>query len=147
MSLKNQAQDAGLTRSPALSLGIGEAVIIVVPLQKPARYFKTHKVDTFTKIKCSGDGCQLCAVGAKPRELWLVEVLEEDQTDGTLRPRALFLGRQEFGQLAEVLPDEGLNCRVRVSGVGAVDKDGNAVTAKGGARAGQQYSNMEFQRV
>lgn len=144
MSLKNQASDAGLTRSPALQLAIGESATVIVNLTKEAKHIKTHKLDGFTKKACLGDGCAICALGSKPRELWLVEVYQEDANTGELRPRALFLGRQEFGQLAEVLPDSGLNARIRVEGVGAVDKDGAAVVAKGGARAGQQYANLRF---
>lgn len=147
MSLKNQASDAGLTRSPALQLAIGESAVVIINLTREAKHIKTHKLDGFTKKACTGESCAICALGAKPRELWLVEVMTEDQQTGVLAARALFLGRQEFGQLAEVLPDEGLNCRVRVDGVGAVDKDGAPVTAKSGARAGQQYANLRFSLI
>lgn len=144
MSLKNQAADAGLTRNPALRLEIGESANLVVNLTKPAKHIKTHKLDGFTKKPCTGEGCAICALGSKPREIWLVDCHTEDPQTGELRGAALFLGRQEFGALAEALPDSGLNARIRVTGEGAKDKDGLPVVAKSGKGAGQQYVNLAF---
>lgn len=144
MSLKNQASDAGLTRNPALRVAIGQTATVVINLTKTAKHIKTHTLDAFTKKPCTGDGCQICAFGSKPREIWLIDCYTEDGQTGELRGAALFLSRQEFGALAEILPDAGLNCRVRVTGIGAVDKDGAPVTAKNGKSAGQQYVNLEF---
>jgi len=127
MSIKNQATDAGLSRNPALRLAIGQSANLIIPLNKDAKYIKTHKIDTFIKKPCTGDGCAICALGSKPRE-----------------GCALFLGRQEFGQLADCLPDTGTNARVRVDGQGAVDKEGNQVKAQSGKAAGQQYCNLHF---
>ena len=144
MSLKNQAADAGLTRNPALRLEIGQSVVLVVNLTKEAKHIKTHKLDGFTKKACTGQDCAICALGSNPREVWLVDCYTEDGSTGELRPVALFLGRQEFGALAEALPDSGLNARIRATGEGAKDKDGLPVVAKSGKGAGQQYVNLAF---
>ena len=144
MSIKNQAIDAGLSRNPALRLAIGESADLIIPLNKDAKYIKTHKIDNFIKKPCTGLACAICALGSKPREVWLVDCYREDLETGELAGCALFLGRQEFGQLADVLPDTGANARVSVEGVGALDKDGQPVKAASGKAAGQQYCNLKF---
>lgn len=144
MSLKNQAAEYGLTRNPALQLDAGQTVELVINLTKQAKHIKSHKLDQFIKKPCVGDGCPFCAAGAKPREVWLVDCYAVDQTTGELAGRALFLSRQEFGALAEALPDDGLNARVRATGTPATDKDGKPVMS---AKTGRQYVNLTFELV
>lgn len=141
MSLKKQAQDSRV--NDFLNLQIGESAILIVRLDSQAARVKKHKVG-FKVFDCTGKGCPDCARGDNPPESWRLKV-ERESEQGEISDCTVIFHGFGYAQFGEALPDrETGKCRMRATGVGALNSDGEPVCS---AKNGRQYVNLEWKHL
>lgn len=125
MSIKSKARDVGASRDPSLKIprydfdlkpDAQESVCVALDAGQDPIHVPLHDVGP-TRRKCTagehGDQpCKLCAADVPVRHSWTVRV-DLINEHGETQPRTLWLSRQDFGRLSEVLPDSG-SCELKI---------------------------------